>query len=79
MRTSCLPGAPVDVVRDAVPGFVEMRLVGPDEETWIDMWRWDSRPSAQAAVARAPGIAAAAAFSLVKDASVEFAEVVDER
>jgi hypothetical protein len=47
----------------------------------LDMWRWDPRADAQAAIPGAPGIpaAAAAAFSLVKDASVEFAEVVDER
>jgi len=49
-----------------------------DDQTWLDVWRWDSLASARAAVAGAPAIPeAAAAFSLTKTIAVEFAEVVD--
>jgi hypothetical protein len=51
-----------------------------DDQTWIDVWRWDSRTSAEQALANGSAIpAAAAAFSLVKGATMELAEVVDER
>lgn len=51
-----------------------------DDQTWIDMWRWDSRASAQKAIDNARGVPeAGAAFSLVKDVTTEFAEIVDER
>jgi uncharacterized protein (DUF1778 family) len=72
----------VAAVREAVPGLVEARLVRIDEETWIDMWRWDSRTNAQAAAARARAgdiPEAAAAFALTRDVVTEFADVLDER
>ena len=72
----------VAAVREAVPGLIEARLVRIDDETWIDMWRWDSRTNAQAAAARARAgniPEAAAAFALTRDVVTEFAEVVDER
>jgi hypothetical protein len=70
----------VAAVRDAVPGLVEARLVKLDDGSSIDMWRWDSPASQQAAVAAAPTIPeAAAAFSLVGNHTSELAEVVDER
>jgi Antibiotic biosynthesis monooxygenase len=70
----------VAAVRDAVPGLMEARLVKLEDGSWIDMWRWDSAASQQAAVAAAPAIPeAAAAFSLVGNLTSELAEVVDER
>jgi hypothetical protein len=71
-------GALVAAAIDAFPGLIEVQLAKVDDQTWIDVWRWDSLASAQAAVAGAPAIPeAAAAFSLTKTIAVEFAEVVD--
>jgi hypothetical protein len=65
-------------VKDAFPGLIEVQLAKVDDQTWIDVWRWDSLASAQAAVAGAPTIPqAGAAFSLTKGITVEYAEVVD--
>jgi hypothetical protein len=70
----------VAAVRQAFPGLVEARLAKLDDGTWLDAWCWDSRTSAQAAIANASAIPqAAAAFSLAKDLTMEFADVVDER
>ncbi len=69
-------GALVAAAKDAFPGLIEVQLAKVDDQTWIDVWRWDSLASAQAAVAGAPAIPAAA-FSLTKTIAVEFAEVVD--
>ncbi|HEX9540101.1 MAG TPA: hypothetical protein VGA04_18225 [Streptosporangiaceae bacterium] len=70
----------VTVTRDAFPGLTEARLSKVDDETWIDIWRWDSRASAQAAIEAAPALPeAGAAFSLIKDVTADFAEIVDER
>jgi heme-degrading monooxygenase HmoA len=43
----------VTAVRDAVPGLIEAGLAKLDDQTWIDLWHWDSRASAQAAIERA--------------------------
>jgi hypothetical protein len=68
----------VAAVKDAFPGLIEVQLAKVDDQRWIDVWRWDSLASAQAAVAGAPAIPqAGAAFSLTKSVTVEFAEVVD--
>jgi quinol monooxygenase YgiN len=72
----------VAAVREAVPGLIQAQLVRIDQQTWIDLWGWDSHANAQAAVARARAgdiPEAAAAFALVKDTITGFAEVVDER
>ncbi len=70
----------VAVTRDAFPGLTEARLAKAGDGTWIDIWRWDSLASAQAAIEGAPALAeAGAAFSLIKDVTADFAEVVDER
>lgn len=67
----------VAAATDAFPGLLGVELAQVDDQTWIDVWRWDSLDSAQAAVAAAPTIPqAGAAFSLTKDLTVEFAEVV---
>lgn len=66
-------------VRDTFPGLIEARLAKLDDQTWMDVWKWDSMTNAQAAREGALGIPeAGAAFSLLKDHTVEYAEVVDE-
>lgn len=72
----------VAAVRNAVPGLIEARLAKLNDQTWIDVWHWDSRTSAQAAIerSRAGDIPeAAAAFAVTNDLTTEFADVVDER
>src|SRR6266700_2725752 len=41
----------VAAARDAFPGLIEVQLAKVDDQTWLDMWRWDSLASAQAAAA----------------------------
>jgi hypothetical protein len=68
----------VATVKDAFPGLIEVQLAKVDDQTWLDVWRWDLLASARAAGAAAASIyEAAAAFSLTKTLSGEFAEVVD--
>jgi hypothetical protein len=72
----------VDAVRQATPGLVQARLIRVDEEAWIDMWQWDTREHAQAAVTLAQTgqiPEAGAAFALTSGATTEFAEVVNDR
>lgn len=67
----------VAAAKDAFPGLLGVELAQVGDQTWIDVWRWDSLASTQAAVAGAPSIPqAGAAFSITKDLTVEFAEVV---
>ena len=62
------------------PGLIQAQLARVDDQTWVDTWRWESRGNAQAAIANVPNIPeAGAAFSLTRDATAEFADVVDER
>lgn len=49
----------VAAIRDAVPGRTQARLAKVDDQTWTDVWRWDSRTSAQTAIANASAIAEA--------------------
>jgi len=66
------------VAKDAVPGLIDVQLAKIDDQTWIDVWRWDSLANAQAAAAQGPTIPeAGAAFSLTKSLAVEYAEVLD--
>ena len=70
----------ISAVRAAHPGLAEARLARVGDDTWVDMWRWDSPASMQAALAGAPSLpAAAAAFALASDLTAESAELVDER
>jgi hypothetical protein len=72
----------VAAVRNATPGLLQARLTRVDDETWIDMWCWDTRAHAQAAVALAHAgqlPEAGAAFALTTDHTAEFTDVVDER
>jgi hypothetical protein len=64
--------------KDAFPGLIEVQLAKVDDQTWIDVWRWDTLANARAAAAQGPTIPeAGAAFSLTKSLAVEYAEVVD--
>jgi hypothetical protein len=77
-RRNALVGA----VRQATPGLVQARLTRVNDDTWIDMWQWETREQAQAAVTLAHSgqlPEAGAAFALTSDATTEFTEVVDER
>lgn len=72
--------AMVAAVRKAFPGLMEARLAKLDDQTWIDVWRWESLEKAKAAAEGAPGVPEAAAmFSLIKDVvAMEHAEIVHE-
>jgi hypothetical protein len=72
----------VAAVRQATPGLVQARLTRVDDETWIDMWCWETLAHAQAAakLAQTGQIPeAGAAFALTTDGTTEFAEIVAER
>lgn len=70
----------ISAVRDAHPGLTEARLARLDDETWVDIWHWESAADLEAALASAPVLpASAAVFALVQDASAELAELVDAR
>jgi hypothetical protein len=62
------------------PGLTDARLARLDEETWVDVWEWDSEASLRTAQAGAHDLPElAAAFALVRDATQERGEVVDRR
>lgn len=70
----------IAAVRAGFPGLSETRLARIDDETWFDQWSWDSVESLETALAGAPSLPEAqVAFSLVRDASEERAELVDQR
>jgi hypothetical protein len=70
----------IAAVRASFPGLAETRLARIDDETWLDQWIWDSVESLETALAGGPSLPEAkVAFSLVRDASEERAELVDQR
>ncbi len=70
----------INEVRAGYPGLAEARLARVSEDTWIDMWRWDSVTSMEKALAAAPTLTTApAAFSLTGDLTAEQAVLIDER
>jgi quinol monooxygenase YgiN len=70
----------VAAVRAASPGPAEASLARLDDKTWVGLWRWESAADAQATFDAAHSIPeTAAAFALVKDATAEQAEIIDER
>jgi hypothetical protein len=72
--------AVISAVRAAYPGLTEARLTRLEDGTWADSWRWASREAMETALAGAPTLPeAGAAFAIVTDATVEVAELVDER
>jgi quinol monooxygenase YgiN len=70
----------IDAVRANHPGLTDTRLARVDDETWLDVWRWESDEALQAAVAGAHALPEApAAFALVHGTTAEGGELVDER
>ncbi|GAA3666541.1 hypothetical protein GCM10022224_033210 [Nonomuraea antimicrobica] len=70
----------IDAVRGRFPGLTQTRLARVDERTWVDSWCWDSPDTLAAAVAVAHDLPESGpAFALVKDATSEEGEIVDER
>ena len=70
----------IAAIRDGFPGLTDTHLAKLDDESWIDVWRWDSSTSMQAALDGAPTIPeAGAAFAVTNGVTAESADVVDER
>ncbi len=70
----------IDAVRRSHHGLDEAQLTRIDEETWLDIWRWESADLMNQALAGAPALAEAGpAFALTRDMSAEVAEIVDKR
>ncbi|WP_432949705.1 hypothetical protein ACQPXM_17160 [Kribbella sp. CA-253562] len=70
----------IEAVRKTTDGLTETKLARVDDETWLDVWRWESGDALDAVTAVAPTWPEAqAAFALVQDATVERLELVDER
>ncbi|MFC5824380.1 antibiotic biosynthesis monooxygenase [Nonomuraea insulae] len=70
----------ITAVRARFPGLTETRLARLDEHTWLDSWRWDSQATLESAVAAAHDLPETGpAFALVKDATSQEGEIVDER
>jgi hypothetical protein len=69
----------LEAVRAAFGGPDETRLIRVDEQTWVDMWRWDSHETLRAVLEGAPKLPeAAAAFAVARDVSVEQGDIADE-
>jgi Antibiotic biosynthesis monooxygenase len=72
----------ISAVRAGYPGLTEARLARVDEQTWIDIWRWDSAASLDAALSgvQAGALAEAPrAFALATNTTADQGEIVDER
>ncbi|GAA1513347.1 hypothetical protein [Kribbella lupini] len=70
----------IEAVRGMTDGLTDTRLARVDEETWLDVWRWESGEALDEVAATAPGLPVAqAAFAVVRDAQVERYDLVDER
>lgn len=69
----------VSATRAAFPGLTEARLGRIDDSTWAGVWRWDSAATLRAAREAASADAAAAeAFALTRDITVDDIDVLDE-
>jgi hypothetical protein len=72
-------GQLIAALRARYAGPTETRLVRVDERTWVDMWRWDSPETLNAALAGAPSLPeSAAAFAVARDVTAEQGELVAE-
>jgi hypothetical protein len=70
----------ISAIRAKHPGLVETRLIRLDDGMFIDSWRWESAEQMQAALAVAPTFPEVrAAMSLVREASNQDGEIIDER
>lgn len=68
----------VDAAKKASPGLVRAVLSKVDDESWVDIWHWDSEESLKAAQAEV-GPVAQAAFELVSDHESTRGELVSSR
>lgn len=68
----------VAAIRARFPGLLEANLARLDDDTFVDVWRWESRETAVAAAQQAPDVPEAAAlFSLiVGPPTMEHGEIV---
>lgn len=57
----------VDSIRSRFPGLLEANLARLDENTWLDIWRWESADTAKAAAEGAHAVPGAAAYFAVID------------
>lgn len=71
-------GAAVRAIRSRYPGLLEAHLARIDNETWTDIWRWETLEAARAAAAGAVEVPEAAAFIALIDEVLEMrhAEIV---
>src|SRR5260370_36637984 len=67
----------ISAVRAAHAGLAEARLARVGEDTWVDLWRWGSPASMQAALPPPP--AAAAALSPTPGAPAPEGDLPDAR
>lgn len=70
----------VNAIRERFPGLMTANLANIAEDTWMDVWFWESRQAAQEAAEGAPGVPAAAAmFALISSPpTMEHGEVVEQ-
>jgi heme-degrading monooxygenase HmoA len=70
----------IAAIREAHPGLVETRLTHLEDETYTDVWRWNSAEDMAKAGADLPNFPqAGAAMSLTKDRTAVDGEIIDER
>lgn len=70
----------IDAIRAQFSGLTETRLAKVDDNTWLDLWRWESAETLETALAGAPALPQArAAFALLENATEERMELVEER
>jgi hypothetical protein len=68
----------VDAARTASPGLLRATLSKVDEESWVDVWHWDSAESLEAAQAAVRPVAQAA-FELVTEYEGTTTQLVSQK
>lgn len=68
----------VDAARKASPGLRRATLSKVDDETWVDVWLWDSEEDLRTAQA-VVGPTAQAAFALVSDHESTMGQLVSSK
>ncbi len=70
----------IAAMRARFPGLLEARLARLDDQTWIDVWKWETLAAAKTAAEHAPSVPEAETmFSLIKEVeSMEHAEILHE-
>jgi quinol monooxygenase YgiN len=68
----------VEAARLASPGLRRAVLSKVDDESWVDVWHWDSEESLKAAQAEV-GPVARAAFELVSDHETTMGQLVSSK